>query len=139
MSKKEYSTGSRVKILDFLMAASDRAVSVSDIREYMEKESCPVNVTTIYRYLEKLEADGRLLKYAAAEQGKAAYQYVEDGHKCDEHLHLRCVCCGRAEHLDCHFMEDISRHIAEEHGFSLQCRNSVLYGICSACREKCQN
>ncbi len=136
MAEQSYKTNGRARILSFLKAAGDRPVSVSDIKEYMDSIDAPVNVTTIYRYLEKLAADGNLIRYAAGKDGKSTYLYVEQSHNCDSHLHLRCVNCGSVEHLDCHFMDEISSHILREHGFSLDCRNSVIYGACSRCRRR---
>lgn len=138
MAVNEYKTNSRIKIMEYLMESKERAVSVSDIASHMKEQHCSVNVTTIYRYLDKLEKDGNLIKYAAEKGDKTTYQYVEREHKCDEHLHLKCVKCGAVIHLDCCFMAEISRHIAEDHGFALQCRNSVIYGLCSQC-QKMQN
>ena len=59
---------------------------------------------------------------------------VEPGRGCEQHLHLKCVKCGKIIHLECHFMEEISHHIEESHGFTLQCKNSILYGICKECK-----
>lgn len=136
MSGREYKTESRGKIMEFLKTSADRPVSVSEIKTYMDKKKTPVNVTTIYRYLEKLEKDGHIIKYAAGEDGKASYQLARDNRNCDRHLHLRCTECGSVNHLDCAFMDAISKHIEMDHGFALQCRNSILYGMCSRCREK---
>ena len=61
---------------------------------------------------------------------------MELGHHCEEHLHLQCVKCGKIIHLECEFMDEISEHILKDHGFELQCKNSILYGMCSACQEK---
>ena len=68
--------------------------------------------------------------------GKAVYQYVELGQHCEEHLHLKCVKCGCIIHLDCGFMDEIAEHIQKDHGFQLQCKNSILYGICKDCRRE---
>lgn len=136
MAQQEYKTGGRARIMAYLKAAGDRPVSVSDIRNHMEAIKAPVNVTTIYRYLEKLEADGNIIKYAAGEDGKITYQYAEKSHGCDRHLHLKCVECGGVKHLDCRFMDEIANHIERNHGFALQCRNSVIYGLCSTCQHR---
>ena len=48
-------------------------------------------------------------------------------------LHLKCVRCGRIYHLDCHFMDEVRAHLMAEHGFTLQCEGSVLYGLCRSC------
>lgn len=38
-----------------------------------------MNITTVYRYLDKLEKDGTVIRYASEQGGQAAYQYVEQG------------------------------------------------------------
>ena len=86
--------------------------------------------------LDKLATDGTVMKYVAEAGGKAVYQYVELGQHCDEHLHLKCVKCGCIIHLDCGFMDEIAEHIQKDHGFQLQCKNSILYGICKDCRRE---
>ena len=122
--------------MDFLLENKDRTVSVADIEKHLEGENNPVNKTTIYRYLDKLEADGNIIKYAADKGDKTTYQYVDRAHKCDEHLHLKCVECGAIIHLDCEFMDEIAEHVEREHGFKLQCKNSIIYGLCDNCQRK---
>lgn len=133
MAGNSYATASRKRILEFLKKSDERAVTAADVAAYLNEQNSGVNITTIYRYLDKLAKDGTLMKYVAEKGGQSAYQYVEPGRRCGEHLHLKCVKCGRIIHLDCHFMKEISDHIAENHDFSLQCQNSVLYGTCREC------
>ena len=45
--------------------------------EYLKKHDSEVNLTTIYRYLDKLAKDGTVIKYVAEKGCQAAYQYVE--------------------------------------------------------------
>lgn len=131
-----YATASRKKILDFLKQCSDRTVTVAEIGTYLKDNDSEVNITTIYRYLDKLEREGTVLKYVAEKGSQAVYQYVEKGHRCEEHLHLKCMECGRIIHLECAFMEEIAEHIEKDHGFMLQCKNSILYGTCGECRKR---
>ena len=128
-----YNTQSRTRILEFLRSRSDRTVDVNDIRKALASEGNEVNITTIYRYLDKLTADGTVLKYVAENGTRAVYQYVGERRHCEEHLHLQCTKCGCIIHLDCHFMDEIAEHVLKEHGFSIQCRNSIIYGLCSKC------
>ena len=65
-------------------------------------------------------ARGQRVQYPRASRGR-------------EHLHLKCVRCGRIYHLDCHFMDEVRAHLMAEHGFTLQCEGSVLYGLCRSC------
>ena len=110
-----YATISRKKILEFLKKNSDRTVAVADIDHYLRTQDCEVNITTIYRYLDKLAKDGTVIKYVAEKGNQAVYQYVELGHHCEEHLHLQCVKCGKIIHLECEFMDEISEHILKDH------------------------
>lgn len=135
--KQEYKTSSRAGILDYLKQNRQRTVSAGEIHTHMKAQNRQVNMTTIYRYLEKLEAEGNLMQYtpqSGEKNGCVTYQYVDSKHKCGEHLHLKCVQCGFVEHMDCDFMKEIASHIAAEHGFALECKGSVLYGLCKSCR-----
>lgn len=134
----EYTTSSRTKIMEFLKQNQDRAVNANDILDYLKAENSEVNMTTIYRYLDKLSKEGTVIKYVAQKGDRAVYQYVEHGHNCEEHLHLRCRECGSIIHLECAFMNEISEHISKHHGFMLECKDSVLSGVCKNCQNKKQ-
>ena len=121
MAGNGYATTSRKKILEYLMANSDRTVTVTDIDQYLKKHDNEVNITTIYRYLDNLAKEGTVMKM---------------GHHCEEHLHLKCVSCGCIIHLECAFMDEIAEHVLKDHGFTLQCKNSIIYGLCRECRKK---
>lgn len=136
MAGNGYATVSRKKILDFLKQSSERTVTAAEISAYLKEQDSEVNITTIYRYLDKLEREGTVMKYLAEKGSQAGYQYVELGHRCEEHLHLKCMECGRIIHLECAFMEEIAEHIRRDHGFLLQCKNSILFGTCGECRQR---
>lgn len=135
MAGNNYVTASRRKILEYLQESDERAVTAADVAAYLKAQNSEVNITTVYRYLDKLAKDGTLIKYVAEKGCQSAYQYVRPGRHCSEHLHLKCVRCGKIIHLDCHFMKEISSHIEESHDFVLQCSQSVLYGICGDCKD----
>ena len=129
-----YNTAGRNRILGFLRENKSRAVNVGEILEALKARGNDVNITTVYRYLEKLSAEGQVMKYVARDGMRAVYQYVDLDHHCTEHLHLQCVKCGAIIHLDCHFMEELSEHVLMDHGFEIQCANSIIYGVCADCR-----
>lgn len=133
MAENQYRTNSRTKILDYLVSNQDRTISAKDVEQYMLQQGWPVNITTIYRYLDKLEKGGKVIKYPSQKGKIAVYQYVNPEQCCEQHLHLKCTVCGSISHLDCEFMNEISSHIASEHGFMLQCKDSMLFGLCSKC------
>lgn len=95
-----------------------------------------VSKATVYRHLERLTAAGQLRRFSPAEGAAACYQYVGDHHDCHLHPHMVCECCGRLFHLDCSQLEALSEHIREHHGFLLDYKNTILYGVCAACLAK---
>lgn len=134
MARSEgYNTKTRQLILDYLIKNRQHAVSASNILEHLEAEGASPNPTTVYRYLDKLAGEQRIMKYVADKGERAVFQYVDEGRRCHDHLHLKCVQCGRIYHLDCDFMAQVRQHLEAEHGFVLQCEGSVLYGLCRGC------
>ena len=73
MAGNGYATTSRKKILEYLMANSDRTVTVTDIDQYLKKHDNEVNITTIYRYLDKLAKEGTVMKYVAEKGSQALF------------------------------------------------------------------
>ena len=136
MANNGYNTAARSRILGFLKDNKDRTVNANDILNWLNNQGNDVNITTIYRYLDKLTESGEVMKYIAENGTRAVFQYVGEKQHCEEHLHLQCVRCGAILHLDCGFMDEISEHVMNEHGFRIQCRNSIIYGECSRCLEK---
>ena len=76
MAGSSYATASRRKILEYLKNSNDHTVTAADVDEYLKKHDSEVNITTIYRYLDKLAKDGTVIKYVAEKGCQAAYQYV---------------------------------------------------------------
>lgn len=134
MANVEYKTNNRTRIMDFLVENREKTVSVGDIQRHLSESNNPVNVTTIYRYLDKLEKGGDLIKIVSKDNGQSTYQLIERNHKCGEHLHLKCVKCGKLIHLDCGFMDEIAHHIFDDHGFTIQCESSIICGLCNDCK-----
>ena len=131
--RKTYTTRTRTEILNYLKLKRSMTVSVTDIREYLAEAGIEANSTTVYRYLDKLCAEHAVIKYPDLSGEKAVYEYAGEDHHCLEHLHLKCVRCGRVQHLDCDFMDAFRAHILEHHHFRLQCAGGLLYGLCEAC------
>ena len=134
--KLNYRTKSRKAILDFLESKRDITVSASDITDHLKKQDIPVDPATVYRYLNKLTAEKQVLKFNQENTQKAVYQYIGKAHDCNEHLHIKCVRCGKLMHLNCGFTSEIRAHLKEDHRFSLQCDGSILYGVCDTCEKK---
>ena len=99
--RKPYTTKTRQIILEYLKSQKAVTVSVADIEKYLKTEGIKVNTTTVYRYLDKLCAEHIVIKYPDLNSDKAVFQFAGEEKKCTEHLHLKCIRCGKVVHLDC--------------------------------------
>lgn len=129
-----YNTVSKSRIIEYLHKNADRSVCAHDILLHLHENGLVVNVTTVYRCLDRLTNEGQVMKYTAEDGNQAVYQYVEPEHHCEDHLHLQCIQCGAIVHLDCEFMDELKHHAEDDHGFSIRCKNSIIYGLCKTCR-----
>jgi len=105
--------------------------TVKDIYEEIKEKA---GLTTIYRLIDKLVADGRLSKNIGKDN-VTYYQYLEE---CDNenHFYLKCDLCGDMKHVDCNCIEDLTKHIFKEHNFSPSDRNIIINGICEKCSKE---
>ena len=93
-----------------------------------------MGLATVYRQLEQLESAGLLHRIQTGEG--ALYQYCphpSTPHGC---FLLRCESCGRVSHLDCSHLQTLCDHLAAEHHFRVDLRQTVLTGRCQACAGK---
>ena len=131
-----YNTKQGELILNLLKNSGGRHLTAEDISHILGERGCPVGKATVYRHLEKMLREGSVRKFVLHDGESACYQYVGDHHDCHLHPHMVCECCGRLFHLDCSQLEALSEHIREHHGFLLDYKNTILYGVCAACLAK---
>ncbi len=130
----EYKTRQREVILEFLKQSSSRHVTIDEVWDYLKGQSVKVGRTTIYRYMEKLTAQGQLRKYHIKEGSGACYQYIGRQTNCQEHFHLKCTECGCLLHAECDYLSGVALHVMEHHRFAVDQTKTVIYGICEACK-----
>ena len=133
---KEYISKYRTWMMEYFLAHKDECLAAGDIYVAMRNAGMALNLTTVYRNLDRLEDEGHIVKQKDPQDEEAVYRYVDKQMACDRHLHLYCEKCGRVIHLNCDFMHEISSHLMQEHGFVIDCGSSMLRGICAACRRK---
>lgn len=133
---QNYNTKARKIILEYLEKNSETTVSALDIINYLSNIELNVNPTTVYRYLNKLHSEKKVIKLSGEDGQKAVFQLVHHKKTCDEHIHTQCINCGKLIHLECGFMEELKKHLSEGHGFQLKCKGSILYGLCKDCSDK---
>ena len=130
MEKKKYNTKQKSKLLFFLIENKNKYLSADDIQKYVVKEELNIGLTTIYRYLNLLEKQGKL-RVELKEHTKY-YQYIMD--ECSEHYHLKCKECGKIFHLECEVFQELREHILLEHKFNMDSKCEIL-GLCEKCNK----
>ncbi len=136
MKKSAYNSKGKLLVLNYFINNPDIIVSADDIYQALKKECEKINLTTVYRNLDKLVADNIILVFSSDDRKKSGYKFAGEGFRCKEHLHLQCTQCGKIIHLDCHFMSDIEKHVSNKHSFDIKYTSSILYGVCNDCKNK---
>lgn len=133
MIQKHYHTKTKDLINEYLQKHNETTFTASDIFDYLKNLDETVNVTTVYRNMEKLVSTGVLIKRKSDTEDAFVYQVISEDSDCTSHIHLQCTGCGKIYHLECDFMSDIMSHLSAHHKFTLDCKSSVLKGLCEDC------
>ncbi len=134
-SSDGYKTRQREIIENCLKENRNIHMTVDDIVLSLSKNNAPVGRTTVYRTLEKMVKENKVRKYVTGNNDSACFQYLEKYNDCHNHFHLKCVDCGKLLHVDCEKINQLSKHIADEHEFSIDMLQTVIYGKCKMCGE----
>ena len=132
----EYETKQRRILLDYLNAHPDRGFSVEELYDGLLSEHAAGEVpgkSTIYRLIARLVCDGLVKRFAVGNGRTFAYQIVACK-ACDAHLHLKCTECGYLYHMDHAVSEQIMREVFSRSEFSLDEKETVLFGVCKDCK-----
>ena len=136
-TKGKYRTKQREEIIEYMENAGGEHITVSDLCEYFRTKGKSIGQTTVYRQLENLVDEGLVNKYFIDTNSPACFEYMGEGSHASSGICFHCKCekCGRLIHLHCEELDEIIGHMQNEHGFSLDPRRTVFYGICSECRK----
>lgn len=128
MERSHYHTKQKQLLLDIIQEFSCEFT----VKELYQRTN-GVGLTTIYRYVESLEKEGKIKKMI--NNGIVTYQYLEKCEK-DNHFYLKCNHCGFMIHIDCDCINELSQHIENKHSFQINKEQLIIPGICKKCREK---
>ncbi len=135
MKRNEYHTAGRGALSGFFEAHPDCQFTADELYAAVSAQA-EVGKSSVYRHLSELCEKDIVRKFRSETRGCNVYQYVGNGCDCRDHFHEKCTVCGKIQHLDCHATEEFATHLLREHGFSVNCGQTILYGVCAECREK---
>ena len=124
-----YNTKQKDIIINYLIKNKDKCLTINQIYNYINKNN-KIGLTTIYRFLNKLESESLIKKYT--DKKEATYQYINNV-ECKNHIHLKCLKCNQIIHLDCNEAIKLSKHISDEHKFII---DSTIFGLCKECQNE---
>lgn len=133
---KQYHTKGKEILLTYFMGSTGKRFCAKDVIDYLNDCEISMNQATVYRNLEKLTEEGKLLKTKNPSDDTGYYQYVGDGSCCREHLHIQCKVCGKIVHLEGPVMDSFNDYVQNELNFVLEPKESVLIGKCPDCIDK---
>ena len=123
-----YATEQRRLLQLFLECRPDECFSAAEIAEALSDAS--VSLSAVYRNLAYLEKEGVVTRRVREGRRESVYQFVA-APSCQNCLHLSCVRCGSVRHMQAASLENLVSS-----AFTLDCKKTVLYGVCRDCTEK---
>ncbi|OON86800.1 hypothetical protein BXO88_05935 [Oribacterium sp. C9] len=134
--KAEYKTKARTALLDFLQKNSDKSFSAVELLAHLQQNVGGINVTTVYRNLDRLCDQGVIFKFREPDHDAWFYQYSAEHEHCDSHMHGQCSECGRVFHLENDFVEAFEKLVKSSYGLDVDPGKTVIVGKCEKCKKK---
>lgn len=102
--------------------------TADDVWKCVSEQLPQVNMTTIYRNLNRMVEEGELLRFMTSE-GIMHFDSIKE-----DHYHLHCVSCGEIIDIDLPQFERIENFVRDKEHFEIRGHKQTLTGLCSKCR-----
>jgi Fur family transcriptional regulator, ferric uptake regulator len=120
-------TPQRMLILEAI-ARSRGHISVDQVYRQVSADHPDVNLATVYRTLDQLEALG-FVRHTHFHGDRAQYQTTDE----PPHQHLVCTACGGDQELDLAVLEPLHDELRRRYGFNADLSHAAIIGVCRAC------
>lgn len=126
--KRRRNTPQRTIIHEVLCATTAHPTA-AELFETVRRRLPKISLGTVYRNLEVLHSEGRILKLEMA-GSEARF----DGNV-QTHHHVRCTGCGIIRDIDLNVPIDPLNQIVDSRGFKIEGFKLKFLGVCPACQE----
>lgn len=113
-----------------LLEEATTPISSAEICDQLEQAGRPIDLTTVYRILDRLVA----LHLIHPLQGKF-FRCADPENKEDSHHFLLCDNCGKAEEIFLDYFKSIEQQLYREKRFGLREVEMSFRGLCSECQK----
>ena len=127
-----YITRQQQAVLQALASCPGGRATATELAERLHAGGQRIGLSTVYRQLDKLTGQGKVHKLLT--DGAAFFQYCNKAAHQDCFL-LKCEGCGAVFHADCSRLGELYGHLLVGHGFAINPRRTMFYGLCEKCRE----
>ena len=128
-----YMTEQRRALTRFFEKRRDQSFTAKQIFEQLEDTG--VSLSAVYRNLNALEKEGKLVRVGSDRYGETSYRYTAC-EQCRKKIHLSCRKCGKTYHLEPSAARELVDTVALSNGFMVDENETVLYGLCLSCADK---
>jgi Fur family ferric uptake transcriptional regulator len=112
-----------------VLAGCQDFVSAQELHALLVERAHSIGLTTVYRALHGLEADGGVDVVRDEAGGRLYRLRPADGHR----HYLICRCCGRSRPVDAEAVEQWAGRIAADTGYAAVEHTVELTGLCADC------
>jgi Fur family ferric uptake transcriptional regulator len=134
--KTEYNTRPRNAIIEYLRENADTRFTARDILKALNARGEDLDRSTVYRNIERLCNEGKLVRYRENDINATCYQYSEEHGSCHEHTHAQCSDCGKIFHLDNEILDEAAKKMKEDYGIEIDYGKTVIMCKCDECKSK---
>lgn len=133
--QRKYQTKQQKIILNCLKKQRNVFCTVEQFMEYFHQDGIHIGQTTVYRALDRLTEERKVIKIPSVNGSKAQYRYIGE-QKYHNFSKMVCLKCGRVIPLEYYKVIDFSKHICEEYDFELDEQHMILFGYCDCCKKQ---
>ncbi|MBY0587421.1 transcriptional repressor [bacterium] len=130
--KKLKVTGERMKIIEHVFERHNH-FEADQLLQSMRDRGMRVSRPTVYRTLSLLVEAGLLRELRFGRRSAYEHNYGYPSHE-----HLYCEKCGNVVEFVSEELNRLQDEICQKNGFQAEQRQFIIYGTCSACRQKRQ-
>ncbi|HKL47200.1 MAG TPA: Fur family transcriptional regulator [Candidatus Izemoplasmatales bacterium] len=127
-------TNNRVNIIDILEKTSE-LLSAQAIYDQLNKNDSRINLSTVYRTLEKLTDNGIVNKVVIENEKQSFYEYNLEKH----HHFIVCKNCNKIEPIFHCPLHEYEEKLEKNSGFLITGHRIEFYGYCKECQKKMKN
>jgi Fur family ferric uptake transcriptional regulator len=113
---------------------SERHMTVEEIFEQVQARTSTISLTTVYRTLDLLFAEG-LVSRISLGGGQVAYATARHG----PHVHLVCRRCGQDIEAECRLITPLVEQFRAQYGFAADSQHISIFGVCTECQSESQS